>query len=499
MNKTAIIDIGSNSIRMVIIAIDNKSFRIVDELKETVRLGMDMTEDGSLNSERMDKAFKTLSFFKALCHAQNIHEIKIVATEAVRKASNQKEFLNLIKSSLNLDIKILSGKEEAYYDYFGVVNSLDIPSALLMDIGGSSTELIWMDNRKIKESISLPMGAINITERFSLENALDEGKEKALNKFLNEKFDEVPWLKEVKNLPLIGIGGSIRNIAKIHSKKENYPLDTLHNYVLKIEDVRDIHSSVKTKDLNQRKKIRGLSKDRADVFLGPLSSVMCIINKCSINKVIVSGSGIREGLIYEHILNGTTPVEDVFQFSLENHMGIYEIDVTHAQQVWKLSHMLYLELIPLLNTSTSSHNILKTASLLHDCGIRINYYNHQELSYHIIIRSKLNGLSHKELLMAAYVSALHRKNEFKVDEKHYETILNSDDMAIIEKLGLLLRISENLDRAMNSNVKKLYCNISEDEVKINVLSDSDASLEINSAMDCSNAFKRIFNKKLTIV
>lgn len=499
MNKTAIIDIGSNSIRMVIIAIEEKSFRIVDELKETVRLGMDMSEKGELNPERMEKAYKTLSFFKALCDAQNISEINIVATEAVRRASNQKEFLDKVRSGLNLDIKVLTGLEEAYYDYFGVVNSIDTPSALLVDIGGSSTELIWMDNRKIKESISIPIGAINITEKFSLENALDEAKEKDLNKFLNEKYNEISWLKDVRALPLIGIGGSIRNIAKVHAKKENYPLDTLHNYVLKVEDVRDIYASVKTKDFNQRKKIRGLSKDRADVFLGPLSSVIAIINRCNTSELIVSGSGIREGLIYEHILKSNTPVEDVFKFSLENHIGMYDIDVNHAAQVWKLSRMLYMELIPLLNPSTSSHNILKTAALLHDCGIRINYYNHQDLSYHIILHSKLNGLSHKELVMAAYVSALHRKNEFKVDEKRFEKLLSQEDLVTIEKLGLLLRISENLDRAMNSNVKKLYCNISDEEVKINVLSNSDASLEINSAMDCSSAFKRIFNKKLNIV
>ena len=210
MKKIAIIDIGSNSIRLVIVQINkDNSFRIIDEVKESVRLGKDMTLKGELNSSRIEMAIATLSFFKRLCLIQNINEILAIATEAVRKATNQKEFLRRVKTELSIDIRVLTGIQEAYYDYFGAINSMDFSDALIMDIGGSSSELILVKNRKLIHSISLPFGAINLTEKFSLQKAMDTKSETAIKNFLTSLFKDIPWLKDVENVPIIGIGGKI--------------------------------------------------------------------------------------------------------------------------------------------------------------------------------------------------------------------------------------------------------------------------------------------------
>lgn len=496
MQKFAIIDIGSNSMRMLIIAMNNKSFRVLDEVKETVRLGKDMHLN-CLNPDRMEKAFKTLKFFKSLCDAQEINNIRIVATEAVRKAKNQKEFLNYIKENLNLDIQVLSGNEEAYYDYFGTVNTLEVSSALLMDIGGSSTEFILMKDRKIKESISIPIGAINLTENFSLDTLIDDEKELEMDDFLSDKLADITWLKEAKGLPLIGIGGSLRNIAKIHSKRENYPLDILHNYELKASDIKDIYKHISSLDVNQRKKVKGLSKDRIDVFLGPLALVTKVLNSYDIENVIISGSGIREGLLFEHMLKDNI-VESVLDSSLENHLELYDINKVHASNVLKLSSSLLKEFSPILKNSKSSSKVLKVASLLHDCGVRINYYQNHELALQILLKSKINGLSHKEIVMSAYTAAYFNKNDLKINEKNFDKLLSKEDVDTINKLRILLRIAKNLDRAMDGNIETLKCNISLDEVYIKVKSKKDPSLEILSALDCSQLFKKTFDKKLII-
>src|SRR5680860_1808973 len=144
MKNVGIIDIGSNSLRLVVIEIGNKNyFRVIDEVKETVRLGMEMTVDGKLSPIRMENAISALSSFKSLYEGLGDCNIFPVATEAVRRASNQREFLNMVKSRLNMDIRVFTGAEEAYYDYFGVINSLDISNGLIMDIGGSSTCLLY--------------------------------------------------------------------------------------------------------------------------------------------------------------------------------------------------------------------------------------------------------------------------------------------------------------------------------------------------------------------
>ncbi|KZL90350.1 Ppx/GppA phosphatase family protein [Clostridium magnum] len=499
MKRIAIIDIGSNSIRLVLVQINKSdSFSVIDEVKETVRLGKDMTIYGGLNPSRIEKAIKTLSFFKCLCEAQGVTEIIAVATEAVRKASNQVEFINRVKSELDIEIRVLPGTSEAYYDYFGNINSMDILNALLIDIGGSSTELIWVEDRTLKASISLPFGAINLTEKFSLHKVMDEETEKDLKDYILSSYKEIPWLKEVKNVPLVGIGGTIRNIAKISRKKNRYPIHNLHNYQTTAEEVVEIYNMAKIKDQGERKKIKGLSKERADIFLGAAGAVVTLFEFLGLKELYVSGCGLREGIIYEYILQSNLPLEDVLGFSINNHILNHEMNLHHAHQVWKLTECLYNDLKSILNIDKDYYKILKTATLLHDCGIRVSYYDHHAHSFYIIANSKINGLLHKEQLMAAYVAALHRKNDFKVDLEKYERIINEKDIEVIEKLAILVRICENLDSGVNSNISSISCVIESDTVIISVKSKTDPILEISQALDCAASFEKIFGKKLII-
>lgn len=499
MKKIGIIDIGSNSIRLVIIQINkDNSFRVTDEIKESVRLGKDMTSDGGLNPFRIDKAIYTLSFFKKLCTIQNTSEILAVATEAVRKATNQKEFLNRVKLELSIDIRVLTGIQEAYYDYFGAINSMDFSDALIMDIGGSSSELILVKNRELKHSISLPFGAINLTEKFSLLKAMNDKSETAIKEFLIAQYKDVTWLNEVRNMPIIGIGGTIRNIGKLHQKKTNYPIDNLHNYIIPTNEVISIYDTVKIKNSYQRKKLKGLSKERADIFVGATAALVTLIEYLNIKDLHVSGSGLRDGLIFEYIFKSNIPLIDVLDFSLKNQLLNYKIDLNHPNHVWMLTQTLYNGLNTIANIEINSYKILKTAAMLHDIGILISYFDHHKHSSYMIANSKINGLTHKEQLMASYIAALHRKNEFKIDLKLYQNLITKQDLEIVDKLSIILRICESLDGCLNGNIKMVSCSIELDTVTISVDAKTDPILEISAAIDCSSSFKKIYNKKLVI-
>ena len=499
MKKLGIIDIGSNSIRLILIGVeDNYTFSIIDEVKESVRLGKDINENGELDSDRMETAFNTLSFFKKLCIYQNVTELLAVATEAVRKASNQKYFLDRAKEVLNLDIRILSGVEEAYYDYFGTVNTLETADSVLMDIGGSSTELAHIKNSKLISSISLPFGAIDLSERFSLFETMDEKKEKDLADYLKSFYKQVPWLKNLQNVDVIGIGGSIRNIAKIHQKLCLYPMNNLHNYRMNSKDVLNIYKIIKATNLEQRRKIKGLSKDRADIILGPLAALTTLQEYVNSKEVCICSHGIRDGLLYEYLLNSRTPIFDVFDFSIKKHLDKYSQFEAHPRKVWSLMESLYNQLNPLLKLTINPYKVIKTASLLHDCGININYYDHHKHSFYIILNSNINGLTHKEQLMAAYVAANHRRNNFKVNTEYLDKILSGQDVSDIDKLSILLRICESLDTGMNSNVDGIQCSFENDKVVIKLQSKDNPILEIHDAMEAAPAFKKIFNRTLVI-
>lgn len=499
MKLIGIIDIGSNSMRLVIVKITDGYFKVIDEVKESVRLGKGMGENGLIEPMRANRAVEALKFYKSLCSSFGVEEIIAVATEAVRRASNGHDFIERILSETGISIRVLSGEEEAYYDYFGVINSMEISDSLIMDIGGGSAEIIWVKDRMLINSVSLPFGAINITERFGLSNILDRPTEEELKDFLFDAYSKIPWLADIRNYPLVGIGGTIRNIGKIDRKSRAYPLDVAHNYPMTDKDVIGIYDVIKIKDVKQREKVKGLSKERADIFLGALSAVAALIEYCSIPKLTVSGSGLREGLIFEYILNGGTPVEDVVDFSVNRLLNQYGVNKSHSNRVWKTAEALYSHLKSVHNIQADCRNIIKVSCLLHDIGINISYYDHHKHSFYMILHSRINGLSHKELIMVSYIAAFHRKDEFKMDEIGLRKLLGEEDMAAAQKIGILLKISEALNKGNGENIEQVQCSIQGDMVIIKLLSKNNPSHEIKEAMEAAGTFKRIFNKRLIIV
>lgn len=499
MSKLGVIDIGSNSIRLVVLETNNeRCFKVIYEKKVSVRLGMDMTPEGELNPARINKAMEVLKFFMDIIRGIGADKVLAVATEAVRRATKQEEFTNRAKNELGLNIRVLSGKEEAFYDYFGTINSMAFDRALIMDIGGCSNQLILVEDKKIVNSISLPYGAINLSERYKLKGIVNDQDEDELRDFLFTEYDKIPWLKDAKGYTLIGVGGTIRNIGKISRKKSNYKMHLSHNYEINTEEVYDIYNLVKNKDIKQREKIKGLSKDRSDIFLGAVAAVLTVLEYCRIPKVLTSSSGLREGLIYEYILEGKNPVEDALDYSLNNILDNLKLDRKHSERVWKYTEILYSQLKNIHNIREDMWRTLKTASLLHDCGATIDYYDHHKHSFYMILNTRINGLSHKEQLMAAYITAFHRKGELKIDTNQYKDILNKDDIMNIRKLGILLKISESLDQRQNGNIEKIQCNVQEDMVIIKLFSKDNPEIEINDVRSISETFRKLFNKALYV-
>ncbi|WP_026884562.1 exopolyphosphatase [Clostridium akagii] len=497
--KVGIIDIGSNSVRLLLAEIGNeKSFRVINELKEYVRLGDGLDDDDLLSDEKMDLAMKTLSTYKNICDSFQVSHIIAVATEAVRRAKNKTDFLDRTKN-IGLDIKILSGNEEAYYDYFSTINSINVDNALIMDIGGASTELILVKNRDLIKSVSLPFGAITLTQHFHINDSLEDEKEKDLINFLKKKLNSLEWLDEANGLPLIGIGGSIRTIAKIHKKSVDYPLNLIHNYGMTSDDIISIYNSVRTKNNTQRKKIKGLSSDRADIFVGAAALVKTLMELCAMKKIQISRNGIREGLLYSYLYKNQKPTDDILCSSINNILINQNSDKKHSEHIYYLFNSLCTKLENLLDNKYNINNIIKASAMLHDIGSNITYYFHHKHSLYMILNSQIYGLTHRELVMSACIAANHRDDNIAVNYQEYKMILDKDDLELIKKLGILLRLSESLDKSMTYKVSDISCDIHAESVIITTISKDSAYIEIKDALSAAESFKTIFNKKLYVV
>ncbi|PJI07736.1 MULTISPECIES: exopolyphosphatase [Clostridium] len=498
MKHIGIIDIGSNSVRLLFAEITSPhSFKIITELKEYVRLGAGFDEDGNINDEKIISTIRVLNLYKNFCSMFEDTKMLVTATEAFRKAKNRDFILKRIKDELNIDIRILSGEEEAYYDYFAVINTLNLKDGLVMDIGGASTELIWIKDRDLKECISLPFGAITLTKKFKLENSINSEQEKLLNDFLLENFSKIPWLKNLDSLPLIGIGGSIRNLGKISRKKKNYPLNLIHNYTMSSKCAEDIYDEVKIKTNAQRRKIKGLSKDRADIFVGAAGAVKSIISLCKIKKITICRNGIREGLLLSELFN-KKPIENILDFSINNVL-MSNTNINHSNHVYKLTNLLFSSLKSVHKIEENLNNVIKTSAMFHDAGINVSYYYYHKHSAYIILNSSLYGISHKERVMSACAAVYQRSENIQSMLDEYRNIIDKSDIYKIKVIGLLLRIAENLDKDLSGSIKDLSCTINDDTVIIKTYSKQPCEFLIREAQTSSELFKNIFNKSLYIV
>ncbi|MGD9474211.1 MAG: exopolyphosphatase, partial [Eubacteriaceae bacterium] len=210
-----VIDIGSNSVHLVIGEYyNNEYFQIIDDVKVNVRLSEGLSETGYLQEDRMQYGLDTLKMYKSMCEAYGIEQVIAVATAAVRKAQNGQEFVRTIKEKTGINVEIISGEREASLDYLGNINTLDIKDALLMDIGGGSMEFVLIRDRKKVKIVSLPVGSFDLSEKFDLSDEVSSKKLKDVDAYLKEIFASVSIFEEAKGLPVIGVGGTIRNVGR---------------------------------------------------------------------------------------------------------------------------------------------------------------------------------------------------------------------------------------------------------------------------------------------
>lgn len=504
MEKIAIIDLGSNSLRLVLVDIlEGGYFSVVDELKETVRLAQDMELDGFLQPVRVAQTIKTLKMFRRLCDANKVEKIYAYATAAVRKAKNQRGFLDEVLATTGIKLRVLDSEEEAQLVYQGVINSMDIPRGLIVDIGGGSIQLIYYNRKSLLEHATLPSGAVVLTDMFKGDGISPVERAEKIEAYVTSQLENIPWLKELApDTKLIGVGGSFRNIGKISRMLKKYPLDMTHNYVVGNNEFTSIYNNIRPLDLDKTMKIRGLSSVRADIFPAALSAVNAIVRYIGAEEIVVSGGGLREGAMFKYAVPSTNdkPISDVLGHSIYTLLNFFGENIAHAEQVYNLSIQLFKQLKVLHKLPRAYVKVLRTAAMLHDCGNHIKYYNHHKHSCYIILNSNLYGISHKDLVMAAFVASMHRKGDVNpVEFMKYRDMLTEEDVDAILKLGVIVRIAESLDRSMSNVITNITCDVLGDSVIMKTESEGDCSLEVKDAMSCLSDFRKAYKKNLQIL
>jgi len=502
MERIAIIDLGSNSARLIVMHIyENGAYNLVYHQKETVRLSEGTADTCLLQPEAMKRAIDTLKIFAHMIEILEVNKTLAVATAAVRNAVNGADFVHQVETETGISFRVISGETEAMLGYSGVINTIDITDALLFDLGGGSTELTLIKNRKAEKAISLPFGAVNLTERFGLQNKVSDAQLNEAHTFIMHQLEQVSWLKNL-SVPLIGTGGTARNIAKMDQKRKNYPISKVHNYRLGWLSFDDLWREISKATLAQRRKIPGLSSERADIIIGGLSIVKRLFDITQSGQLIISGCGVREGLFFQYYLarSGQSEViSDILTHSASNMLLFYKGSTAHAHHVARLAGDLFDGWQEILALTPCDKRLLEVAALLHDIGITVNYYDHARHSAYMVENARLFGLTHREQMMAAVIAGWHNgpANKF-LRNKMYSEFLDERDWQTARRLALLLAMAESLDAAQIGVIEKVIADTVGDKARLSMFASEPALLELHAVEKFEKWFRKETKFKLLI-
>lgn len=500
MERVALIDLGSNTARLVIYDIlDGGYFFTVDEYREAVRLG-ETESDGSLKQPRIMQAIATLKLFKEICAIKKVDKVLAVATAAVRRASNQKTFLSDVYNETGIRLTVVSEEEEANYVYQGVINTMDVPRGLIMEIGGGSTKLVYYNRRTILRTKIFEFGAVTLTNMFVSADKSPESCSDDIVEYVKSQLAQVDWFREIDpDTQLIGVGGSCRNLARIVRKVKKYPLDMVHSYDMSTEDFNYIYNIIRTLDLDKKRRIKGLSSARADVFPAALAFIKAFVDQLGFKSITASGSGLREGVMFNYAVPQTLekPLSDVLGHSLQTvarHMGV---NIQHAEQTFNLCVQLFKQLRVLHKFPRGYVKVLRVCAMLHDIGKQFKFYNNTKHTAYMVLNSNLKGISHRDLVLAAYVLDCNNKEEANVtDWSQFMGILTQEDVEAVKKLSVMLRLAVALDASMRNVVSEINCDVLGDSVIMKLELNGDARLENKMASLLAMDFKKVFKKNL---
>lgn len=298
MEKIAIIDLGSNSIRLDIVEIlPEKKYRYCLRRRELVKLSEGMGATRRLQPPAMERTIEALTAFKREIETESVRKVLAFATAAVRKAENKEEFC-AAAAKTGIAIQVISGEQEAEYDLLGVLGTLDIRHCVLVDTGGGSTEIIGIQNGETIGKISLPLGAVALTEKFFCAGESPEALQ-AAEKFCREEINHVSFLSACRGMPLVGLGGSIAAVALASARLFGKKVE-LHGYTMPWNSVVEIKNKIFQTPVEERGRL-GIEKGRAETVLCGLLPVLAVGTAVSAQSLQICTSGLREGVLFSYL------------------------------------------------------------------------------------------------------------------------------------------------------------------------------------------------------
>jgi exopolyphosphatase/guanosine-5'-triphosphate,3'-diphosphate pyrophosphatase len=505
--RLAVIDLGSNSFRMVVFLAGASWWKRTDEIYEPVRIGQGLAASGKLGEEPMQRALSTLDVFAHFAAASGLgaEALDAVATSAIRDASNAQEFLARARERSQLPIRVLTREQEARYGYLAAVNSTTLSDGYVLDLGGGSLQLVRVENRLARDTGSWPLGTVRMTERFLPGPGRAKRKQlEELREHLLAQLGDAPWLAagSAAATPrrLVGIGGTVRNLAAAAQRAAGLPSNGVQGMIIEREVLDELVERLAALPAAERASVPGIKPARADLILAGAVVLQGVLSTGGFAGLEATEAGLREGVFFERLLQGRDPplFEDVRRASVLNLAASYQADPAHTRHVAALALGMFDELarLGLHPGDERERELLWAASMLHDIGMSVDYDDHHKHSRYLILSAGLPGFSPVEVAIIAQAARYHRKG--LPEPGPLSALFGEGDAARLDRCAVLLRLAEDLERSRDQLVRRASLSLNDGEVELRLIADGESVVPRWAASREAELFNRAFARRLSV-
>jgi exopolyphosphatase/guanosine-5'-triphosphate,3'-diphosphate pyrophosphatase len=500
--RFGVVDVGSNTIRSLVVEVRaDGSSRVLDDEREVARLASGLDGHGRLSGGAMRRAIAALRRMAAITRGRGVRRISAVATSAIRNARNRKAFVDRVRSETGLRLRVISGAEEARLAFESAARSFDLGErpVVVADVGGGSTEAILALGHHIQQIHSLRLGAVSLTERYGRSDPWKSGEIRALRRAVRRTLREARIEADPSPLEMIASGGTATAVAQMIMARQGLLNRPVQGFEMTQAELLHLRNALQRRSLRERRRMPGLSPDRADIILAGVVILYEILSHLRVNVLKVSAHGIRHALLQRMLARlgsrGGPPRTPRRVEAAEALARSLHFEESHGLHVRTLALSLFDQLAEPLGLDGGGRDLLAAAAILHDVGYVVGYRRHHKHAYRLIAHAQIDGFTPREREIIALTARYHRRSPPTKRHRAFAALVR-EDRRLVRRLGALLRIADALDRRHSQGVREIRARVKHGRVEFTLASRRDLGVELH-ALDAKEAFlRKLFHRKI---
>jgi exopolyphosphatase/guanosine-5'-triphosphate,3'-diphosphate pyrophosphatase len=493
--RIAAIDVGTNSIHMIVVEKQKHGYRVIDKEKDMVQLGRGSLEGRPLTDEAVERGVEALRRMAGIAERWQVQDVVAVATSAIREAPNGRRFITAAEKASGIKVRVISGEEEAEYIYRAVRSAVDFHggTSLVIDIGGGSVELIVGTSEEVYLTSSEPVGALRMAQMFGLDGAATPAMIDECRAYVRKRMKKT--LSRVASLGFdfaVGTSGTIVALAELGWNGAESVSSGLR--WLSRKRLRELIDALTPLSAVERVRRFPIDERRAETILAGAVVLHEIMRKLEAEQLHACDAALREGIV-EYVLDDQrAPGKDRGSVRRSSVLGLVErsdVERAHATHVARLALRIFDQTEELHRFNTGERELLEYAALLHEVGMHVSYQDHQKHSYYLISHAGLRGFTTDQVAVVANVARYYRKAMPSLEHDNFAQ-LSEAQRDVVTKLAAILRIADALDRGRRRAVRDVGVEVTEEGVTFRPRLRGDADVELETAVRRAKYFGKVF-------